>query len=758
MLEPNSRQHAIIFFADLVGYTAMMEENELAAIKRIDQFKAILNQLIPSFNGAINQFYGDGCLATFQKAIDGVNCAKQLQENFRKTDGLSVRIGLASGQIVFKDGNLFGESVNLASRIEGICQPGGVLFSKDIADNLSQTEDLPFKSLGKIPFKNIKNPVEVCGLVSPGFPLPDQKDIFNNSKVVRKNNPIFQKKLLLPLLGLLLSLFFVGNYYLQKPSVQEINTLTILPFKNLGSPEQLFFVDGMMEAILNNLASTQHLKVTTFQAVEKYRNYKESLPTIGAALKSNYILTGSVQQLDESVQLGVQLVQLPENKIIWSNNYKKLLTLENILMLQHEVSLNIANELSTPFSPAYQQLIENVPTENLTAYKIYLKGKESVAKYYRTNELRDLNAAKTFFQEAIEVDAEFADSYSELATVYWLQNFKANYFQEYFLDSILLLADKALAINPYLYNPYQLKGSCYYEQSRLPLAEQNMRRSLELFPNNPSALTQLAMLTYFVNGNYEEGLKLLQKVLQFDELANLPGNYERIGMLYLDIGAFEQAEAVLAKAHELNPSYPGIGWAYHVRGEFEQLKDFFETYLAAFPNRTDQTQNLALAYMHLEDYEKSLAIWQPFIKDLDTKGQDHYLNRVRNRYGYVLWQLGQKEEALKQIELSNNYLLKSIQLGRMLSSGGAAQYDIAGNYALLGNKEKAYEWLDKFDKFGWRWASIHFMEVDPLFDNLRSDAKFQTLLKRVLKEKKKIKAKVLNVQKKNLPLIYAENQ
>ncbi len=757
MLVPNSRQHAILFFADLVGYTAIMEENELMAIKRIDQFKSILNQHIPSFNGVINQFYGDGCLVLFKTAADGVNCAKQLQENFKQIDGLSVRIGLASGLVVFKEGNLFGEPVNLASRIESICQPGGVLFSKEIADNLPDIPALAFKSIGKISFKNIKLPVEVCGLVASGFPLPDEKDILNNSKVVRKTKPIFHKQFLIPLLALLVVLFVVGNRFFQKQSATEIKTLTILPFKNLGSAESLFFGDGIMQAILNNVAKIKDVKVTSFKAVQPYRHSKMSLPLIGEQLQSNYILEGNIQQLPDAIHLAVQLIQLPAGQVIWANQYKEPLTVENILMIQNEVSVSIADELKVSFSPDYQQLIENSPTKNLTAYKTYLKGKERIANYYQTNELHDLTTAKTFFLEAIKLDDKFADCYSELATVYWLQNFKENYFQQYFLDSLLLLADKALAINPYLYNPYQLKGSCYYEQTRFALAEQNLRRSLDLFPNNPPAITQLAMLTYFVNGNYEEGLDLLQKVVQFDELDNLAGNFERIGMLYLDLGAFEQAEAYFSKAKELNPSYPGIGWAYHVQGKFEILKDFFETYLDSFPNRTDQIPNLALAYMHLEDFEKSLAIWQPFIDDLDEKGKDHYLNRIRNRYGYVLWQLGQKEKAIRQIELSNDYLLKSIQLGRVLGSGGAAQYDLAANYALLGDKEKAYEWLNKFNKFGWRWASIHFIEVDPLFDNLRTDDRFQTLLTRVLKEKKKIKTKVLSAQNKHLSLTYADN-
>jgi len=322
---------------------------------------------------------------------------------------------------------------------------------------------------------------------------------------------------------------------------------------------------------------------------------------------------------------------------------------------------------------------------------------------------------------------------------FWIKNFDHNYFERNFLDSALILADQALAIDPYLADAYAIRGNYYFNQTKFALAEQNYRRGLELQPNQIYCLTDLGFLTYFINGNYAEGLQLFQRVSSIENAENQAEIFEKIGMLYLDIGEFEKSESYLKRAMKVNPRIGGLSWIYQAQGKYPAFRDFNIDLLDRFPDMTYLQPSLALGYMHTGEYEKSLEAWKPIIEELETKGKEHYQNRLRNKYGFVLFESGKEKEGRKQIELSNEYLLQSIKMERILATGGSAQYDLASNYAFLGENEKAYQWLEEFGKYGWRWGSIHFIQVDPFFKKLRKEKRFQKIVANVLNDKKLIR-------------------
>lgn len=748
------KQISTILFADIVGYTAAMTENESKALDALENFKFELEEQVPKFNGAIKNFYGDGCLVAFQNTDDAIHCAKILQENFQKKYNLPVRIGLDRGAVVFKDGNVFGDAVNLASRIEAISLGGGILFSKTIFEDLKDHSSFPSKSLGIYRFKNIKTPQEVFGISLPNFPLPSREKILRHSKIIYKNkNREYWKSFALGasiLAIVLLSLFILKNNNannitdLQKDTFKSI---AVLPFRNLSDHDKnRHFGDGMMDAILDHLSRIESLRVTSRTSAEKYRNTELTLPQIAKNLNVKYVLEGTVQQYGDKMRIIAQLIELPADRHLWSKQYDESLTLENILNIQKEVSTSIVKELKIRLNPDVLEQIEKIPTNNFKAYEAYLKAKEHVVQYYTLQNFNELDTAAELFKAAIQLDDDFAESYIGLASAYWMRNYNHNYFQRNFLDSALLYADKALSINPYLADGYQMRGSYFFEQSQFALAEQNFRRTLELEPNNPYTTTNLGLLTYFINGNYSEGYDLFNRALELEATNNLPDVHEKLAMLYLDIGEFEKAEFHFNAAKKLLPNSAGTGWAYHAQGKFEIFKTFYENFLDTFPDMKNSIPDLALGYVYSNEIDKALEIWKPFIQDLDSKGNEHYMNRVRSRYGYSLWKKGEKEEARKQFELSSQYHERSILMGRVMGSGGSSQYELAGNNAFLGNKEKAYEWLEEFNTTGWKWGSIHFIQVDPLFDNLREDERFQKMINAALAEKAKIRKELKEIK------------
>ena len=746
MTNITDRKLSTVLFADIVGYTAMMANDESIALKCLENFKSELETQVPNFKGNINNFYGDGCLTTFPNSQDALACAKQLQENFQQKYQIDVRIGLDRGQVVYKDGNAFGDAVNLASRIEAICASGGVLFSKNVKDDLPDGNIFTNQSLGNFQFKSIKEKQEVFGLSLEGFPLPNRNEILNNSKVIEKNRNVEQWKSLGLVAGLfviaLLSFFIYQNSNTSDTS-DELKSIAVLPFKNLSDNEEnRYFGDGMTDAILDYLARIKDLRVTSRTSVDKYRNTKLTSPEIAEELNVSYVLEGTIQQYGDKMKIIAQLIELPSDNHIWSKQYDESLTLENILNIQKEVSASIAKELEVRLNPEMLAHLEKTPTNNLSAYEAYLKGKERVQLYHATQNIKQLDTAAIYYHRSVLLDDQFAEGYLGMGNAYWLRNYDWNYFQRNFLDTALLYVEKALAINPYLAAGYQTRGSYFFEKGQYALAEQNFRRTLELEPNNPYTTTNLGLLTYFINGNYQEGVELFQRALELEEADNLAEIHEKLGMLYLDIGAFENSEFHFGKAQELQPRSGGLGWAYHAQGKTKEFHDFFQQYIDTFPDMTNSIPDKALGYFYLGDKENTMATWKPFIEDLDKKGNEHYMNRVRARYGMTLWKLGNKEEAKKQFDICIKYLERSIYLGRTMGTGGAAKYDLAAMNACMGNKEEAYKWLEEFNKTGWRWGSAHFVKLDPLFDELRKEEKFRTMLNNVFAEKEKIKSEL----------------
>jgi len=170
MSEPSTRRLAAILFADIAGYTALMQRDEPDALQKLDRFKTILEVRTTEFQGNIIQYYGDACLVVFDSPVSAVACAKAMQEDFRQVPIVPVRIGIHLGDVVFKDGNVFGDAVNIASRVEGLGVPGAVLLSQTVRIQIKNQPEFQLVSLRKFDFKNVDESMEIFALANEGFP------------------------------------------------------------------------------------------------------------------------------------------------------------------------------------------------------------------------------------------------------------------------------------------------------------------------------------------------------------------------------------------------------------------------------------------------------------------------------------------------------------------------------------------------------------------------------------------------------------
>jgi TolB-like protein/class 3 adenylate cyclase len=369
------RQLAAIMFADMTGYTALMQEDERHAKVLRDRQRRTLETIIPAHKGKIIQYFGDGTLSLFDSAINAVQSAIEIQNELQKEPKVLLRIGIHSGDVVYDSQGVYGDCVNLASRIEALSVPGAVLISDKVYDEVKNQSGIKCTPLGKFSLKNVKRQVEVYAIANAGLaiPTPAQTGVKAGSE----------------------------------------KSIAVLPFVNISAdPENEYFSDGISEEILNALTRVEGLQVTARSSSFFFKGKNEDVRQIGSKLGVATVLSGSVRKAGKRIRTSVQLINAADGYHIWSEVYDT--DMEDIFQVQDEISLKILNRLKENFSVKKNEPLKKVPTENLDAYNLYLKGR---FHWNKSNPEEIIKAIKNF-EEAIIIDPGFALPYCALAYCY----------------------------------------------------------------------------------------------------------------------------------------------------------------------------------------------------------------------------------------------------------------------------------------------------------------------------------------------------
>ena len=299
------RMLAAIMFTDMVGYTALMQKDEKKAKSLRDRHRSVLDEIINKHQGRILQYYGDGTLVIFGSAIESVLCAVEIQRELQKEPVIPLRIGIHSGDIVYDDEGVYGDGVNIASRIEALSISGAVLISDKLYSEIKNHPSLLAESLGSYQLKNVIEPIEIFALINPGLKIPSQ----------------LQLKI--------------------KEGYKEKNSIAVLPFVNMSTdPENEYFSDGITEEILNALTKVEGLKVTSRTSSFAFKGKNEDIREIGNKLNVNSVLEGSVRKFSNKVRITAQLINTKDGYHLWSEVYNR--NLEDIFDVQDEISRQIA--------------------------------------------------------------------------------------------------------------------------------------------------------------------------------------------------------------------------------------------------------------------------------------------------------------------------------------------------------------------------------------------------------------------------------
>lgn len=464
-------QLAAILFADIVGYSAMMQEDEQGAVEKVNHFREVLEIISSELNGKIIQYYGDGCLLLFNSSTDAAEFAKLLQTDLNEDPVVPVRIGIHMGDVLLHNGNVFGDVVNIASRIQALAPTGGIYISEMVYRNIVNKQGLDCVFIKEEALKNIKEPTKIYELLTENSqPLPEP--VSNGTKPSKKPSKI---------------------------------SVAVLPFFNMSNDQdQEYFSDGLTEDIITQLSKIKALKVVSRTSVMQYKKSPKPIREIGRELGVSVILEGSVQRSAEKVRITAQLIDAGSDEHMWSDSYDR--DAKDIFSIQREVAISIADVLNATLSHTETQQLDQTPTANLQAYDLYLRGKFLIEKRDRD----DLMMARELFQEAVMKDNNFANAYSGLAVTYLLSSYRG------YEDPLRVLymakkhIDTALSLDPGSGETQASLGYWYHQKFDWHAAEITYRRALDLNSNQSNVYLWLALLMEG-KGDEEEALRLYEK-------------------------------------------------------------------------------------------------------------------------------------------------------------------------------------------------------------------------------------------------------
>jgi adenylate cyclase len=328
-----SRQLAAIVFTDIVGYTALMGTDEEKAFDLIKRNREIHLKAIEPHNGRLVKELGDGMLLSFSSVSDAMLAAMHIQDACAKTTDIHLRIGIHYGEIMFEENDVFGDAVNIASRIQTLGVPGSILFSKSIANEIKNKSGFHITSLGSFEFKHVDEPMEIFALSNPGMVVP-KREVMDGKLKSTAGKGGWKRKLLIPAIILILliaALFaFIDHLIDGAGETAEMRSMAILPFENLQKDSTLYFLtDGIPENLINRLSSLQgNLKVFARSATFGLPDTARSTGHLRRLLQTDLVMRGWLQKSEDKIYLNCELVDAVSQNQLWGNKY--LLNLDDV--------------------------------------------------------------------------------------------------------------------------------------------------------------------------------------------------------------------------------------------------------------------------------------------------------------------------------------------------------------------------------------------------------------------------------------------
>src|SRR6266849_2621302 len=424
MAQTETRKLAAIMFTDMVGFSRQMGADEARMLRLLDVHNQLIQQAVAAHHGAVIKTVGDAFLVDFPSVVHATQCAQAIQAQFRThnaeketAEQIHVRIGIHLGDIVQKNGDVFGDGVNIASRLQALAEPDTICISDMVYRDVAKKLDLgTVVSLGRPKLKNIAERFQVYALLLQSPSGVRQTLHIQWLKLKQKRRTVQAAAVVMLLLLGAGAVTLRTRYFSSLPALPlpDKPSIAVLPFVNMSEdPKQEYFSDGLTEDLTSDLSKISSLFVIARNSAFTYKGKAVKVQDVGREMGVRYVLEGSVQRADQRVRITTQLIDATTGYHLWSEQYDRPLT--DIFTLQDEIVQKIVTTLKLQLTLEEQGFLVRKHTDNLEAYDSFLRG---VEYYWRFT--KEANAqARQMFEKAVALDPQYAEAYAWLGAAYW---------------------------------------------------------------------------------------------------------------------------------------------------------------------------------------------------------------------------------------------------------------------------------------------------------------------------------------------------
>ena len=588
--ESFKRKLTAILSADVEGYSRLMGEDEDATIRTLTSYRELMSTLIQKHRGRVVDSPGDNLLAEFLSVVDAVRCAVEIQEELRVRNAelpenrrMEFRIGINLGDVVQEEERIYGDGINIAARVEGLAEGGGICISGTVYDSIKNKLSLSYESLGEHTVKNITEPVRVYRMrVGP-------------EAVVKTVPRRWHKASLAAVVVLVVAAgaWAIWNFYFRPPPIEPASvekmayplpdkpSIAVLPFLNMSEDkEQEYFSDGLTEEIITALSKVPKLFVIARNSTFTYKGKPVKVQQVSEDLGVRYVLEGSVRKDENRVRITAQLIDAITGHHVWSERYDR--DLKDIFALQDEITMKVINALQVELTEGEHARLWGKGTDNLQAYLKSLRARE----YYLTQTKEDNDLARRTAEEAIALDPEYAPPYHFLSITHFMDIlFRTTKSPKQSMTRAVELIQKAIALDDSYALAHGWLGFLYAWLRKYEESIMEAQKGVALSPNGAHGYLYLSMVYRFA-GRFEEAVQAIEKAIRLNPFP--PNTYFRQACgTYISVGRYEEAIASGKKAVKVGPNdlmaHMLLAAAYSLAGRQEEARIAAEEVLRLNP-------------------------------------------------------------------------------------------------------------------------------------------------------------------------------
>lgn len=607
---PSSRQLVAIMFTDIVGYTALMGEDEKRAFELLKKNRELQKPIIEQFHGRWIKELGDGVLASFNTITDAVHAAIKIQDDCNASSEFLLRIGIHLGEVVFEDDDVFGDGVNIASRIQAIAKPGGIYISEAVHHNVTNKHDITTQFVKQEMLKNVREPVRIYEIVTAST-----TETFRSS-------------------------------IKELPKKSQEKSIAVLPFVNMSNdPDQEYFGDGMAEEILNSLAHLKDLKVAGRTSSFQFKGKNIDLKEVAEKLNVKTVLEGSIRKQGNRLRITAQLIDVEDGFHIWSERYDR--NTDDIFDIQDEIALAITEQLKITLLEDDVEKITKLYTQNAEAYEYYLKGRFNINRR-GSSILKGLE----FFKKAIVLDPEFALAYTGYADA----NLYSAFYNFLPAKEVSLkaknAAETAIKLDSSIAEAYCSMAlyNTNFEWNWIE-ARKNFLRAIEINPKYAQAHSFYGLILFgWIEGKFDEAEKQGQIAIKLEPLSAI--DHGDLCWTVYGAGKFEEALAIAKTGIELDAnsflSWRVAGLCHLALNRYEEAIHTFD-YLMNISNRHQHAINcLIWARCANQDFPEARTL----MDELEKRSASEYIGPTH--FGISAAYLGDMDLAINYLEKAFN--------------------------------------------------------------------------------------------------------